>query len=91
MYFRIYKALNLLLWMIPCRKKYWRDGGRHGFSTPFCRHVRVVERLFLFDFDKHSSLFIQLLHTYVINIVYMNKFMFLFSIITEKNYNNKCF
>ena len=21
MYFRIYKALNVLLWMIPCRKK----------------------------------------------------------------------
>ena len=29
----------------------------------FRRHVRFVERLFLFDFDKHSSSFIQLLHT----------------------------
>ena len=45
MYFRIYKALNVLLWMIPCRKKYWRDGCQQGFSTRLCRHVRVVERL----------------------------------------------
>ena len=38
-------------------------------NTPFdqvCQHVRVVERLFLLDFDKHSSLFIQLLHTYML-------------------------
>ena len=33
MYFRIYKALNVLLWMIPCRKKYWRDGGQHAFAS----------------------------------------------------------
>ena len=36
------------------------------FQHAFCRHVRVVERLFLLDFDKHSSLFIQLLHTYLL-------------------------
>ena len=37
-----------------------------AFQHAFCRHVRVVERLFLLDFDKHSSLFIQLLHTYML-------------------------
>ena len=37
-----------------------------AFQHAFCRHVRVVERLFLFNFDKHSSLFIQLLHTYML-------------------------
>ena len=67
MHFRIYKALNVLLWMIPCRKK---SIGETMVDTPFqhafCQHVRVVERLFLLDFDKHSSLFIQFLHTYVL-------------------------
>ena len=46
--------------------------GEMVFNTPFhqvCRHVHVVERLFFLDFDKHLSLFIQLLHTYVMNIV----------------------
>ena len=46
MYFRIYKALNVLLWMIPCRKK--RIGEtivNTAFQHAFCRHVRVVERL----------------------------------------------
>ena len=36
---KIYKALNVLLWMIPCRKKkYWRDGGQQAFSSslPAC-------------------------------------------------------
>ena len=67
MYFRIYKALNLLLWMIPCRKKYWRDGGQDEFSSrllpacPWCRKT-----LFLPDFQNHSSLFIHLLHTYML-------------------------
>ena len=65
MYFRIYNAVNVLLW-IPCRKKYWRDDGQHGFSTrllPGC--PCCWKTLFLLDFDKHSSLFIQLLHTYI--------------------------
>ena len=69
MYFRIYKALNVLLWMIPCRKKYWRDGGQHGFSTrvlPACPFVLLKDFLILLDFDKHSSLFIQFLHTYML-------------------------
>ena len=45
MYFRIYKSLNVLLWMIPCRKK---SIGETVVNTPFdqvYRHVRVVERL----------------------------------------------
>ena len=70
MHFRIYKALNVLLWMIPCRKK---SIGEIVANTPFdqvCRHVRVVERLFLLDFYKHSSLFIQLLHTYMLYILF---------------------
>ena len=70
MYFRIYKALNVLLWTIPYRKKYLRDGGQHAFQHAFCQHVRVVERLFLLDFDKHSLLFIQLLHTYMLYILF---------------------
>ena len=40
------------------------------FQHTFCQHVRVVERLFLLDFDKHSSLFIQLLHTYMLYILF---------------------
>ena len=32
MYFRIYKALNVLLWMIPCRKK---SNGETVVNTPF--------------------------------------------------------
>ena len=67
MYFRIYKALNVLLWMTPCRKK---SIGETVVNTPFqhafCWHACVVERLFWLDFDKHSSLFIQLLHTYML-------------------------
>ena len=62
MYFRIYKALNVLLWMIPCR-----DGGQHSSSTrllPAC--PSCGKTLFLFDFDKHSSLFKQLLPTYML-------------------------
>ena len=58
MYFRIDKALNVLLWMIPCSKK---SIGEIVVNTTFhqvCRHVRVVESLFLLDFYKHSSLFI---------------------------------
>ena len=35
-----------------------------------CQLVRVVERLFLLYFDKHSSLFIQLLHTYMLHILF---------------------
>ena len=67
MYFRIYKALNVLLWMIPCRKK---SIGETTFQHAFCRHVRVVERLLLLDFDKHSSLFMQLLHTCKLKILF---------------------
>ena len=67
MYFRIYKALNVLLWMIPCRKKVLETMINMAFQQAFCRHVRVFERLcFLLDFDKHSSLFIQLVHTYML-------------------------
>ena len=42
MYFRIYEALNVLLWTIPCRKK---SIGEMVVKTSFCRHVRVIERL----------------------------------------------
>ena len=67
MYFRIYKALNILLWMIPGRKKSIGETvANTTFQHAFCQHVRVVETLFLLDFDKHSSLFIQLLHTYML-------------------------
>ena len=46
MYFRIYKALNVLLWMIPCRKKNIGETVanmpfQHAFLSAFC----VVERL----------------------------------------------
>ena len=45
MYFKIYKALNVLLLIIPCRKK---SIGEMLVNTPFhqvCRHVHDVERL----------------------------------------------
>ena len=43
-----------------------------AFQHAFCRNVRVVERLyFLLDFDKHSSLFIQLLHIYIYIYIYI--------------------
>ena len=52
------------------------------------RHFRVVERLCFLDFDKHSSLFIQLLHTYICYKYCLNEYrMFLFSIYTENKYN----
>ena len=35
MYFRIYNAFNVLLRMIPCRKKSIGDGGQHAFSSKF--------------------------------------------------------
>ena len=35
MYFRIYKALKVLLWMISCRKKYWRRWSTRIFNMPF--------------------------------------------------------
>ena len=71
MYFRIYKALNVLLWMITCRKKVLKRLVNTPFQHAFCRHVRVVDRLcFSLDFDKHSSLFIQLLHTYMLYILF---------------------
>ena len=66
MYFRIYKALNVLLWMISCRKKYGRDDGNTVFQHAFCQHVRLLKDFVLLDFDKHSSLFILLLHTYML-------------------------
>ena len=66
MYFRIYKALNVLLWMIPCRKKVWdRRWSTRLNNTPFAGMSVLVKDLFLLEFDKHSSLFIQLLHTYI--------------------------
>ena len=49
MYFRIYKALNVFIWMIPCRKKVLeRRWSTRLFKTPFADNtpfVRVVERL----------------------------------------------
>ena len=61
-YFRIYKALNILLWMIPCKKRLER-WCQHAFhwsftSSPACQLCCMT--LLLHDFDKHSSLFIQL-------------------------------
>ena len=53
--------------------------GEMVVNAPFhqvCRHVRVI----LLDFDKKSSLFTIVTYIYVINIVLMNKLMFLFSI-----------
>ena len=48
MYFRIYKALNVLFWMIPCKKKYWRDGG----NTPFQHAISTrLEKNFLYDIN----------------------------------------
>ena len=44
MYFRIYKALNVLLWMIPCRKKVLEMVVNTPFHQVF-QHVHVVERL----------------------------------------------
>ena len=36
MYFRIYKTLNVLIWMIPCRKKVLeRRWSTRLFNTPF--------------------------------------------------------
>ena len=36
MYFRIYEALNVLIWMIPCRKKVLkRRWSTRLFNTPF--------------------------------------------------------
>ena len=71
MYFRIYKALNVLIWMMPCGKKVLeRRWSTRLFNMPFAG-MFVFLTLFLLDFDKHSLLFIQLLHIYiyVINIV----------------------
>ena len=62
MYFRTYKALNVLLW----KKKYWRDGGKHAF----CWHVRVVERLcFCLTLINIHIVYTIVTYIYVINIV----------------------
>ena len=66
MYFRIYKALNVLLWIIPCRKKYLRRWSTRLFNTPFAGMSVLLKDFVFLDFDKHSSLFIQLLHTYML-------------------------
>ena len=66
MYFRIYKALNVLLW-IPCRKKVLeRRWSTRLFNTPFAGISVFMKDFVLLDFHKHSSLFIQLLHTYML-------------------------
>ena len=42
MYFRIYKAIHkTLLWRIPCRKKYWRNGNQHAICSSACHHLHV--------------------------------------------------
>ena len=70
MYIRIYKILNELLWMILAEKSIGETVVNTPFQHTFCQHVSVAERLFLLDFDKHSSLFIQLLHTYMLYIMF---------------------
>ena len=81
MYFRIYKALNVLLWMIPSRKKVLETMVNTAFEHAFCWHVRVVERLcFCFTLiNIHHCLYNCYIHI-CYNIVLMNKLMFLFSI-----------
>ena len=72
MYLRIYKALNVLLWMILCRKKSIEETVViTPFEHAFCRHVRVVERLcFCFTLiNIHHCLYNCYIHIYVINIV----------------------
>ena len=70
MYFRIYKALNVLLWMILCRKKSIEE---MVVNTPFhqvCRHVRVVERLcFCLTLINIHHCYTIVTYIYVINIV----------------------
>ena len=70
MYIRICKALNVLLWMIPCRKSV----GEMVVHTPFhqvCRHVRVVERLCfcLTLMNIHHCLY----NCYILNMYYSFK------------------
>ena len=75
MYFRIYKELNVLLWMISCRKK---SIGELVANTPFdqaCRHVRVVEIhcFCLTLINIHHCLYNNIVtYIYVIHIVYVN-------------------
>ena len=73
MYYRIYKELNVLLWMIPCRKK---SIGETMVNTPFqhafYRQVRVVERLcfYLTLINIHHCLYkcyIHICYTYCLN------------------------
>ena len=66
MYFRIYKALNVLLWMIPCRKKVLERWWSNCLFVKFAGISCWLKDFALLDFDKHSSLFIQLLHTYML-------------------------
>ena len=68
MYFRIYKALNVLIWMIPCRKKVLEKSIDHHLvvNTPFAGMYVLLKDFVLLNFDKHSSLFIQLLHRYML-------------------------
>ena len=67
MYFRIYKALNVLLWTIPFRKKSIEEMVVNTlFNTPFASMSVLLKDFILLDFDKHSSLFIKLLKSYML-------------------------
>ena len=67
MSFRIYKALTCIIMDDSLQKKVLeRRWSTRLFNTPFAGMSVLLKTLFLFDFDNHSSLFIQLLHTYML-------------------------